>query len=123
MKEFLQYIDFSGIFHLKLGLLNHILMSFNKNYYVFFFLFFLYGVYASATEGISKAWISNISDRKDTATAIGTFSSFQSIFTMLASSLAGFIWYKFGAEVTFLVSAMVTVLVVIYFLIFVNVKS
>lgn len=53
-------------------------MSVNTNLYLFFGLFFIYGVYASATEGISKAWISNITDKKDTATAIGTFSGFQS---------------------------------------------
>ena len=98
-------------------------MSFNKNYYIFFLLFFLYGVYASATEGISKAWITNISDKKDTATAIGTFSSFQSIFTMMASSLAGFIWFQFGAEVTFVLSGVVTLLVVVYFLTIVKVKN
>ena len=98
-------------------------MSFNRNYYVFFLLFFLYGVYASATEGISKAWITNISDKKDTATAIGTFSSFQSIFTMMASSLAGFIWYQFGAEFTFIITGVVTIMIVIYFLIIVKVKK
>lgn len=98
-------------------------MSFNRNYYVFFLLFFLYGVYASATEGIYKAWITNISDKKDTATAIGTFSSFQSIFTMMASSLAGFIWYQFGAEVTFIITGAVTIMVVIYFLTIVKVKK
>lgn len=97
-------------------------MGFNKNHYVFILLFFLYGVYASATEGVSKAWISNISDKKDTATAIGTFSSFQSIFMMLASSLAGFIWYQFGAEIMFMISALVTLLVVIYVSIFVKTK-
>lgn len=98
-------------------------MSFNRNYYVFYLLFFLYGVYASATEGISKAWITNISDKKDTATAIGTFSSFQSIFTMMASSLAGFIWYQFGAEFTFIITGVVTIMIVIYFLIIVKVKK
>lgn len=97
-------------------------MGFNKNYYVFILLFFLYGVYASATEGVSKAWISNISDKKDTATAIGTFSSFQSIFMMLASSLAGFIWYQFGAEIMFMISALVTLLVVIYVSVFIKTK-
>lgn len=97
-------------------------MGFNKNHYVFILLFFLYGVYASATEGVSKAWISNISDKKDTATAIGTFSSFQSIFMMLASSLAGFIWYQFGAEIMFMISALVTLLVVIYVSVFVKTK-
>lgn len=91
-------------------------MAVNTNLYLFFGLFFLYGVYASATEGISKAWISNITDKKDTATAIGTFSSLQSICTMLASSLAGLIWFQFGAMAAFLSTATVTLLVVLYFL-------
>jgi hypothetical protein len=34
-----------------------------------FLLFALYGIYAAASEGISKAWISNISKEKS-ATAI-----------------------------------------------------
>ena len=89
-------------------------MSLNTNLYWFFGLFFIYGIYASATEGISKAWISNITSRKDTATAIGTFSGFQSIFTMLASTMAGFIWFKFGASATFLITAVSTIVVAFY---------
>ncbi|QBO58526.1 MFS transporter [Chryseobacterium salivictor] len=91
-------------------------MSVNTNLYVFFGLFSLYGIYAAATDGISTAWISNISDRKDTATAIGTFSGFQSICTMLASSFAGLIWFQFGAAATFLISAFATLIVVLYLL-------
>jgi MFS family permease len=91
-------------------------MSVNKNFYLFFVLFFLYGIYAAATEGISKAWISNIVYRKDTATAIGAYSGFQSICTMLASSLTGLIWFKFGAEVAFITTATMTLLLIIYFL-------
>ena len=91
-------------------------MAFFTNIYFFFGLFFLYGIYAAATEGISKAWISNITNRKDTATAIGTFSGLQSICTMLASSLTGFIWFRFGATIAFIITAAVTVLVAIYFL-------
>lgn len=89
-------------------------MSVNSNMYAFFGLFFLYGIYAAATEGISKAWISNISDKKDTATAIGTYSGFQSVFTMLASSLAGVIWFAFGAEAAFVLTGTATVLVIVY---------
>ncbi len=91
-------------------------MSVNTNLYLFFGLFFLYGVYASATEGISKAWISNITDKKDTATAIGTFSGLQSICTMIASSGAGLIWFQFGATTTFLITAIATIIVVLYML-------
>jgi len=91
-------------------------MASNTNLYVFFGLFFLYGIYASATEGISKAWISNITEKKDTATAIGTFSGLQSICAMLASSLTGLIWFQFGATTTFLITATATIFVILYIL-------
>lgn len=91
-------------------------MAFNTNRYLFFGLFALYGIYSAATEGISKAWISNISDKKDTATAIGTFSGLQSICMMLASSLTGLVWFRFGSSVAFITTAIVTTIVIIYFL-------
>jgi MFS family permease len=91
-------------------------MGLSNNTYFIVGLFFLYGLYSAATEGISKAWISNISDKKDTATAIGTYSAFQSVCTMLASSFAGLIWYNFGADVTFILTGFVTTIVVVYFL-------
>jgi len=84
--------------------------------YAYFILFFLYGIYASATEGISKALISNISDKRDTATAIGTFSGFQSICTLIASSLTGFIWYNLGSMAAFLTTSAITLIVAIYFM-------
>ena len=92
-------------------------MALNTNLYIFFVLFFLYGIYAAATEGVAKAWISNISDKKDTATAIGTFSGLQSICTMLASSITGVIWYHLGATAAFLLTAGVAILVALYFII------
>lgn len=98
-------------------------MALNTNLHIFFALFFLYGIYAAATEGIAKAWISNISDKKDTATAIGTFSGLQSICTMLASSITGIVWYQLGATVAFLLTAGVAVLVALYFIISVKDKK
>ena len=89
-------------------------MSVTTNLYLFFALFFLYGIYAAATEGISKAWISNITSSRDTATAIGTYSGLQSICTMLASSFTGLIWYAFGASAAFLTTAIAAILVMVY---------
>jgi len=91
-------------------------MSLTKDLYLFFGLFFLYGIYAAATEGVAKAWISNIVDTKDTATAIGTFAGFQSICMLIASSLTGVIWYRFGSAAALLVTASAAMLVVLYFL-------
>ena len=67
-------------------------------------LFLFYGIYAASTEGISKALISNIAAKSDTATAIGFFNSFASIFTLLASSLAGILWYSIGPKAMFMIS-------------------
>jgi MFS family permease len=88
--------------------------AFNNNLVIFFLLFVLYGLYNAATDGISKAWISNIVDKKDTATAIGTYTGFQSICAFIASSLCGLLWVGFGAKDTFLITAVITVLVIIY---------
>ncbi len=90
-------------------------MAVATHLYVFLILFFLYGIYAGATEGIAKAWVSNVINKKDTATAIGTFTSFQSICTMLASSVAGLLWFHFGSAITFFVTAIATIIVALYF--------
>ena len=91
-------------------------MAFNKANAGFFVLFFLYGIYAACTEGVSKALVSNIADKRDTATAIGTFTGFSSIMTLAASSVAGLLWYRFGAQALFLFSAAGASLVILYFL-------
>jgi len=109
-------IGLKQMFMIGMGLFSvvYLSFSFNTNLYVFLALFFMYGLYASATEGVSKAWISNISDPKDTATAIGTYSALQSICTMLASSMAGVIWYTLGAKTLFIISGVMALVVMIY---------
>jgi MFS family permease len=107
----LKSIFLSGLFLFSIV---YIGMAISETEYLFYVLFFLYGIYAAATEGISKAWISNITDKKDTATAIGTYSGFQSICTMLASSLAGLIWFRFGAMAAFLLTGFAVVLIIFY---------
>jgi MFS family permease len=108
---------------LSLFVIVYLGMGLSTNSYVLVGLFLLYGIYAAATEGIAKAWISNITDKKDTATAIGTYSGFQSICAMLASTLAGLIWYQFGANETFMVTGIVTILIVFYFLFWVRLED
>ena len=79
------------------------------------FLFFLYAIYAACTESIAKAWIANISHEKDVATAIGTYTAFQSICTLFASVLAGWIWYTWGGAALFLTTGILALGVAIYF--------
>lgn len=80
-------------------------------------LFLSYALYAASTEGVSKALISNLADPAETATAIGLFNSLASICTLIASSLAGFLWYTFSAKTMFIISGTGVFAVVIYLLI------
>lgn len=81
-----------------------------------YFIFFCYALYAASTEGISKAWITNISVKKNTATALGFYTGLNSLFSLAASSFAGWLWYSFGSETMFVYSSAGTICVAIYFL-------
>lgn len=94
----------------------YFIISFRISLVSYFIVFFLYGVYAASTEGISKAWLSNIASKDDTGKAIGMYAGFQSICLFMASSLTGLIWFKFGALAAFMTTASMAVVVTIYFL-------
>lgn len=81
-------------------------------------VFVLYGLFASSTEGISKAMITNLSEKDDTATALGFYTSLASICTLLASTIGGIIWTLGSPKLMFLVSATGALLVAGYFLIY-----
>jgi MFS family permease len=89
--------------------------AFQPSVFAIFALFFLYGIYAAATEGIIKAWITNIAHDRDTATAVGFYTSCESICAFMASLVAGLVWTSFGSTYTFLMTAVVAGVVFIYF--------
>lgn len=90
--------------------------AFSPSIPVIFLLFAVYGLYAAATEGVIKAWISNLADSRHTATAIGFYTSCESISTLLASIIAGALWVNLGSASTFLTTSAIALLVCIYFL-------
>lgn len=79
-------------------------------------LFAVYGFYAASTEGIGKAWISNVVNKSEVAGAIGSYTALQSTAALLASIFAGILWTKFGSKTTFLLTAIISLLVVFYFI-------
>lgn len=89
--------------------------AFNPSIEAIFILFGVYGIFSAATDGVSKAWITNIAHNENTATAVGFYTSCQSICTLGASIIAGFIWDKFGSSYAFAITASIAFLVMIYF--------
>ncbi len=90
--------------------------AFHPPVYMLFILFAVYGVYAAATEGVIKAWITNLAHKENTATAIGFYTSCESICALLASIIAGVLWTSCGSASTFITTAAITAIVFIYFL-------
>lgn len=85
-----------------------------------FVLFAVYGVYAGATEGVIKAWITNLSGKENTATAIGFYSSCESISAFFASLIAGAIWTGWGSSASFLISSLIAIVICIYIFLYVR---
>lgn len=77
-------------------------------------IFFVYGLYAAASEGVAKAWISNIVTAKETATAIGTYTGFQSLIALAASSIAGLLWFNFGPAYVFIPAGIIALLIALF---------
>jgi len=88
--------------------------GFATSFLAFGILFFFYALYTASTEGISKALISNLAGKSDTATAIGFYTSFASIFTLLSSSISGLLWFIIGPKAMFMISGVGVLMVVIY---------
>ncbi|MEO7394894.1 MAG: MFS transporter [Chitinophagaceae bacterium] len=90
--------------------------AFNPSVPAIFILFAIYGIYAASTEGVIKAWVTNLSHNKNTATAIGFYTSCESICTLSASIIAGALWTTAGAFYTFIITAGISIIVFFYFL-------
>jgi MFS family permease len=111
-------IGIKKVFFSGLGLfaLVYFLFGITNSTVVIFGAFFIYGIYAAATEGISKAWITNLAHVSDTATSIGFYTSAESICTLFASMIAGAIWDNLGSSFTFLATSVATIMVIGYFI-------
>jgi len=102
------------IFGLFIFSLVYFFFGFATSFLAFGLLFLFYAIYTASTEGVSKALISNLADKSDTATAIGFYTSFASIFTLLSSSLSGLLWFTIGPKAMFMISGIGVFCVVIY---------
>lgn len=74
-------------------------------------LFALYGIYSAATEGVSKAWVTDLVPREWHGSAIGLLTMCSGFAIMLGSFAAGVLWDYFGAAVPFIISSVVSFLI------------
>jgi len=67
--------------------------------------FALYGFYAAATEGVSKAWIADLVPPEQRGAAIGLQTMLTSFSVFVASGLAGLLWEHVGPAAPFWLAA------------------
>ncbi len=80
-------------------------------------LFLIYGFYAAASEGVVKAWVSDLIPDNLRGTAIGVITTGISLATMLGSILTGLLWdLTGGAFLPFILSSVISFLVAIFLL-------
>ncbi len=87
--------------------------AFNNQPYIYWLLFFGYGIYAAATDGVAKAWIALQAQKSETGNAIGLYSSVTGMAAFFASGMAGFIWWQAGAMWAFGITALAALIVFI----------
>ena len=65
------------------------------------FLFPIYGIYIAATDGVSKAYVSEFIQKKESGTYFGAYYALTSIGTFLASLIGGLLWHFVNPHATF----------------------
>jgi MFS family permease len=82
-------------------------------------LFALYGLYSAATDGIQKAFISDLVDRNKQGTGLGIYNALLGITLLPASLIAGLLYDRVNSSVPFYFGAATALISVIMMLIFI----
>ena len=86
-------------------------------------LFALYGLYSAATDGIQKAFISDMIDINKQGTGLGIFNALLGITLLPASLIAGILYDKVNSRIPFYFGAATAVISTILMLIFIRTQK
>jgi Major Facilitator Superfamily. len=81
-------------------------------------LFALYGLYSAATDGIQKAFVSDIIDKNKQGTGLGIYNALLGITLLPASLIAGLLYDKVNSSVPFYFGAATAIVSAIMMLLF-----
>ena len=83
-------------------------------------LFAMYGLYSAATDGIQKAFISDITDKNKQGTGLGIYNALLGITLLPASLIAGVLYDKVNSRVPFYFGAATALLSAVLMIFFVR---
>lgn len=82
-------------------------------------LFVLYGASLSLTDGVSRAFLSDLVHPDVRATALGIYYGLNGLALFASSVVFGFLWDKFGQTLPFIVSSIIASLAGLVFVVFI----
>jgi len=81
------------------------------------FLFPFYGIYMALTEGVGKAYISNLVAIEKTGTAFGVYQTTIGLCAFFASLIAGLLWTYIGVSAPFIFGSLLAVISALLFIV------
>jgi MFS family permease len=83
-------------------------------------LFFIYGFYMAMTDGVSKAFITDVVEKEKVGTALGIYYCLTGLATFFASVIAGLLWTYVGAQAPFIYGAVTAALSCVAFILLIK---
>jgi MFS family permease len=80
--------------------------GFIKNPVFLWLLFPIYGIYIAATDGVSKAYVSEFITEKESGSYFGLYQMIIAVGSFFASWFAGILWYKINPSMAFYYGSM-----------------
>ena len=80
-------------------------------------LFPVYGVYMALTEGVGKAYISNLVPQEKSGTAFGVYHTIIGLTTFFASLIAGLLWTYIGVSAPFIFGSIMALISALLFIV------
>jgi len=94
----------------------YFLFGISQSSILIWLLFALYGIYMALTEGIGKAYISQIGEKERLATSFGIYQTAIGICTFFASLIAGILWSKINPSAPFIFGSILALIAGFMFL-------
>jgi len=88
----------------------YLLFGLTNNSLILWFLFPFYGIYMALTEGVGKAYISNLVPQEKTGTAFGVYQTTIGLCTFFASLIAGLLWTYIGVSAPFIFGSVMAII-------------
>ena len=94
--------------------------AFVANTFTIWILFALYGLFMAITDGVSRAYVSDLTIKEERGTTLGAYHTIVGITVLPANFIGGILWYKINVFAPFVYAAVLSILAALLLVILVR---